>query len=141
MTKFTISYENNGKRGVLWSCGSAVIFFSNYIAEVCVITASVAFRLPINIADVLSLFPRGVILTKEENKSMKLMKQTLMIFAMVVGLSAAAFAQKDDKKPPPKEKPPVVTPQPKNPPPDQNKPKKPNSEFSVIWKQDDRAVA
>lgn len=73
---------------------------------------------------------------------MKLLKQLFFTFAVIAGLSITGFSQKDgDKKPPPKEKPPVVTPQPKNPPPEQNKPKKPNSEFSVIWKRDDRAIA
>lgn len=54
---------------------------------------------------------------------------------MVLGLSFAAFAQKDQPKPPPpKEKPPVVTPQPKNPPPKESeKPKKP-AEAMALWK-------
>ena len=60
---------------------------------------------------------------------MKVLQKILITFAMVIGLSLAAFAQKEDKKPPPKGTPPVVTPQPK--PPDPNKPKKP--ELAVIY--------
>ena len=56
---------------------------------------------------------------------------------MVLGLSFAAFAQKDPPKPPPpKPQPPVVNPQPKNPPPKESeKPKKP-SEAVAIWKNE-----
>lgn len=60
---------------------------------------------------------------------MKVIQKILLTFAMVLGLSFAAFAQKESPKPPPKEKPPVVTPQPKNPPP-----KKPG-EALAIWKE------
>lgn len=67
---------------------------------------------------------------------MRVIKKILFTFAMVVGLSVAAFAQKDPKPPPPKEKPPVVTPQPKNPPPKDNpKPIKPGMAM-VIWKSE-----
>lgn len=68
---------------------------------------------------------------------MKVIQKIIFTFAMVTGLSVAAFAQKDNPKPPPpKEKPPVVVPQPKNPPPkDSDKPKKPSSEMAM-WKQE-----
>lgn len=69
---------------------------------------------------------------ERKREIMKVFKKLLFATAMVVGLSVAAFAQKDDqKKPPPKENPPVVTPQPKDPPPkppsDDKKPKKPST--------------
>ena len=68
--------------------------------------------------------------------AMRVLQKILFTFAMVVGLSVAAFAQKDDpKKPPPKEKPPVVNPAPTKPPPDSKKPKKPASAL-VIWKSE-----
>jgi hypothetical protein len=48
---------------------------------------------------------------------MKILKQILFTFAVVVGLSLTAFAQKGDgdRKPPKKEKPPVVNPEQKPP--------------------------
>jgi hypothetical protein len=66
---------------------------------------------------------------------MKILKQLLFTFAIVVGFSLTAFAQKDNQeKPPPKEKPPVVNPGEKPPrekPPENDrgndKPKKPNA--------------
>ena len=67
---------------------------------------------------------------------MRYIQKILFTFAMVLGLSFAAFAQKDQKPPPPKEKPPVVTPQPKNPPPKESeKPKKP-AEAMALWKDE-----
>lgn len=63
---------------------------------------------------------------------MRSMKKILFTFAMVVGLSVAAFAQKDGDKKPPKPPPPVVNPQPKPPPKDNDKPKKPGSELAYL---------
>ena len=73
--------------------------------------------------------------------AMNVMKHFLLIMMMVVGLSVSAFAQKGDKKPPRKAPPPVVNPAPSKPPPDTSKPKKPNSEFSLIWKREERPTA
>lgn len=65
-----------------------------------------------------------------------MLKQILFTFAIVVGFSLTAFAQKDQDKPrPPKEQPPVVNPgeKPKPPKPDnEDKPKKPNVIFVKI---------
>ncbi|HQZ96359.1 MAG TPA: hypothetical protein PLP21_08570 [Pyrinomonadaceae bacterium] len=68
---------------------------------------------------------------------MRVIQKILFTFALVAGLSFAAFAQKDDKKPtPPKPQPPVVNPQPKNPPPKESeKPKKPGGSMA-IWKNE-----
>lgn len=65
---------------------------------------------------------------------MKVIKQILIGFVLIVGMSIAAFAQKDDqKKPPPKGNPPVVTPREKppreNPPKGEDRPKKPGMAF------------
>ena len=66
---------------------------------------------------------------------MNILKQLLLIFAIVIGFSLTAFAQKDDQdKKPPKEKPPVVNPEDKKPPkgekpPENDRPKKPNAIF------------
>jgi hypothetical protein len=70
---------------------------------------------------------------------MKAVRDILMTFALVTGLSLAIAAQKHDdgKKPPPKPSPPVVTPQPKNPPPD-SKPKKPG-EAAALWRRPEEA--
>lgn len=54
---------------------------------------------------------------------------------MGIGLSVAAFAQKDEKPRPPKPTPPVVTPPVKNPPPKDTKPIKPGMAM-VIWKSE-----
>jgi len=61
---------------------------------------------------------------------MRFIKQTFLICAIALGLSAVAFGQKD--KTPPKPPPPVIKPgeKPKN----DDKPKKPNSDVAV-WKQ------
>lgn len=72
---------------------------------------------------------------------MRFLEKILISVAMIVGLSVAAYAQKDGKKPPPKDPPPVVTPQPKNPPPqrppsDGQKPKKPSSGL-LFWKPEE----
>ena len=97
-----------------------------------VINESVASRLPKIKADALSLFP----LERDFNgrgkmKAMRVLQKILLTFAMVAGLSVAAFAQKEDpKKPPPKPSPPVVNPAPTKPPPD---PKKPHGGIAVIW--------
>lgn len=64
---------------------------------------------------------------------MRILRYTLMSFAMLAVFSVAAFAQKDgDKKPPPKGNPPIITPAPKpNPTPT---PRKPSAEFVAVWK-------
>lgn len=66
----------------------------------------------------------------------KFLNRSLILIAMIVGLSVASHAQKGPKKPPPKDPPPVVTPQPKlppqNPPPDSKKPKKPRAVLTFI---------
>jgi len=65
---------------------------------------------------------------------MKMLRKILILSALVAGLSAAAFAQKDDKKAPPKEKPPVINPGSKNPPPKQPEPKKrPGGDLEAAW--------
>ena len=58
----------------------------------------------------------------------------LLMLAMVIGLSIAAFAQKgdDQKKPPPKPPPPVVNPAPTKPPKGDDKPKKPGMALVII---------
>lgn len=78
--------------------------------------------------------PRGVNFRREENKAMNIIKQTFLICAIALGLSAVAFGQKDDKKTPPKPPPPVIKPgeKPKN----EEKPKKPISE-TAVWRQDE----
>ena len=65
---------------------------------------------------------------------MNIIKQTFLICALAVGLSAVAFGQKDDKKIPPKPPPPVIKPGDK--PKSDDKPKKPNSE-TAVWRQDE----
>ena len=79
-------------------------------------------------------FPAGVNLGKSRNKKMRTVHKILLMLAMFVGLSAAAFAQKDDPKkpPPPKGNPPVVTPGDKKPPKGDDKPKKPGMAFVII---------
>ena len=66
---------------------------------------------------------------------MNTLKQLILTFAVVIGLSMAVLAQKDDqKKPPPKEPPPVVNPREKPPPrnpPREDKPKKPGMALSM----------
>lgn len=67
---------------------------------------------------------------------MKVVKQILFGFVLIVGMSIAASAQKDDqKKPPPKGNPPVVTPREKppreNPPKGDDRPKKPGMAFAL----------
>ena len=68
---------------------------------------------------------------------MRAVKKILFTFAMVVGLSIAAFAQKgdDQKKPPPKNPPPVVTPGDKKPPKGDDKPRKPGMAFIIASKE------
>ena len=69
---------------------------------------------------------------------MKTLRYMIMTFALIAGLSAVSFGQKDDKKPPPKGTPPVINPQPKNPPPQKTPEpgrKKPN-EAVAYWKKD-----
>ncbi|MFT3744508.1 MAG: hypothetical protein QM785_09440 [Pyrinomonadaceae bacterium] len=69
---------------------------------------------------------------------MRVIQKFLFTFAMVAGLSIAAFAQKEEKPRPPKPTPPVVTPPVKNPPPKESekpKPIKPGSAM-VIWKNE-----
>jgi hypothetical protein len=76
---------------------------------------------------------------------MKVLQKILFTFAMVLGLSVAAFAQKDDqRRPPKKDPPPVVTPQPKNPPQqrppsDDKKPKKPGF-ASIFFKTENGGI-
>lgn len=70
---------------------------------------------------------------------MRAMKKILFTAAMVAGLSAGVFAQKDEKKPPPKPSPPVVNPQPKPPPKDNDKPKKPAFAFVIVRNDDQLA--
>lgn len=66
---------------------------------------------------------------------MRVLRYTLMSFAMLAAFAVAAFAQKDgDKKPPPKGNPPVITPQPKPQP--TPSPKKPGYEVAV-WKSEE----
>lgn len=69
---------------------------------------------------------------------MKFIKNILIAMVMVVGLSVAAFAQKDDQKKPPPKDPPTVNPGTKPPrenPPKENPPKKPRFSFAVIVKE------
>ncbi len=61
---------------------------------------------------------------------MKTLKQLLFTFAIVVGFSLTAFAQKGNQEKPPKPQPPVVNPEPKPPrekPNEGDKPKKPSA--------------
>lgn len=55
---------------------------------------------------------------------MKILRQVLFMFAVVMGLSLAVSAQKDDqKKGPPKDKPPVIKPERDKKPPKGEKPR------------------
>ncbi len=66
---------------------------------------------------------------------MRILRYTLMSFAMVAAFAVAGFAQRDgDKKPPPKGNPPVINPAPKPTP--KPEPKKPGSAVA-FWKQND----
>lgn len=68
---------------------------------------------------------------------MKNLRYIIMTLALIAGLSAVSFAQKDDKKSPPKGTPPVINPQPKNPPPQKTPEpgrKKPD-EVAAFWKR------
>lgn len=73
---------------------------------------------------------------------MKTLKQLILTFAVVIGLSMAVLAQKDDqKKPPPKEPPPTVNPPrekppPRNPPREGDKPKKPGMAYSIAQRNE-----
>ena len=62
---------------------------------------------------------------------MNILKQILFTFAIVIGFSLTAFAQKDNQEKPPKPPPPVVNPEDKKPPKerpdDGDKPKKPSA--------------
>lgn len=70
---------------------------------------------------------------------MRVLKEILLVFALVFGLSLAVSAQKDDQRRPPKEKPPVVTPKEKppkdNPPKGGDKPKKPGYALETAIKE------
>jgi len=71
---------------------------------------------------------------------MRVLKEILLTFALVAGLSLAVSAQKDDqKKVPPKANPPVVNPRQKPPPPkndDNSKPKKPGGDaVEIVFKR------
>jgi hypothetical protein len=65
---------------------------------------------------------------------MKMLQKILVMFAMFVGMTVTASAQKDDKRPP-KEKPPVVNPQPKPPPTPEPKKPKPGA-AQAVWKNE-----
>ncbi len=68
---------------------------------------------------------------------MRVVRNILLMFGMVVGLTLSASAQKsDDKKPPPKNpNPPVINPAPPKNPPDNGKgKKKPGGYDAVILK-------
>ncbi|MFN0139541.1 MAG: hypothetical protein ACKVQW_05590 [Pyrinomonadaceae bacterium] len=65
---------------------------------------------------------------------MKILQKSLVMCALVVGLTVTASAQKDDKRPP-KEKPPVVNPQPKPAPTPEPKKPKPNTSF-LVWRNE-----
>jgi len=65
---------------------------------------------------------------------MKFAQHIFITLILAIGLSVAAFGQKDDQKKPPKQNPPVVTPGKPPPPPRDNggdKPKKPGFAFAV----------
>lgn len=82
---------------------------------------------------------------EEARKVMKFVKHIMLMFALVVGLSVAAMAQRGDPpKRPPKENPPVVNPgkgnpQPRETPKGGDKPKKPGG-FEAIIKREDIVV-
>jgi hypothetical protein len=84
------------------------------------------------------------IFCKEEvRKVMKFVKHIMLMFALVVGLSVAAMAQRDDgPKRPPKNPPQVVPgkPQPRETPKPE-KPKKPGAESLFILKRDGEDLA
>jgi len=65
---------------------------------------------------------------------MKILKQTFLAIAMVIGITFAMSAQGDDQKKPPK-KPPVIEPgdkKPRNPPPRETEPKKPKPNSNEV---------
>lgn len=80
---------------------------------------------------------------------MKTLKHLFLGFVLLAGLSLGVSAQKNDdqKKPPKKDPPPTVNPNPRGekPPPRQDpprdKPKKPGSEYSIVWVKGDGDVA
>ena len=79
---------------------------------------------------------------------MNTLKQILFIFAVIIGLSIAASAQKNDdqKKPPPKDPPPVVNPRQDKPPPRErpregDKPKKPGMAYSIAQRKETLYIA
>lgn len=74
---------------------------------------------------------------------MRKLKQIVLGFFLLAGLSMAVSAQKqnDQKKPPPKEPPPKVRPGENKPPPRESRPKKPGSEFAIIWRDEKTNIA
>ena len=81
-----------------------------------------AFGLRVEYMGALSdTFPSVPEINEEEIKAMKIFKQLLFVFVIVIGLSLSASAQKqgDDKKPKEDKKPPVIVVVPK----DDDKPK------------------
>lgn len=81
-------------------------------------------------------FPEAENLGERKNKAMNIIKRTLLICALTIGLSVVAFGQKDDKKPPPKPPPPVIKPGEK---PKEEKPKKPTSTVAD-WKHEETVL-
>ncbi len=75
---------------------------------------------------------------------MDTLKKLMLGLVMIAGLSLAASAQRNDdqKKPPPKDPPPKVEPRGDKPPPRPPRdPKKPGSEYSVVWREENRFTA
>ena len=77
---------------------------------------------------------------------MNTLKRIVLGLVMIVGLSLAVTAQRtdDQKKPPPKDpkETPKVEPRGEKPPPRPPRdPKKPGSEYSVVWREENRFTA
>ena len=109
---------------------------SNELRQFCVISSSVALRLPINQSgrDFPS-FPDGREIHGRGKKAMKILQKFIFIIALTAGMTLAVSGQKNDdqKKPPVKPPPPVIVPGEK--PPKDDKPKKPNASV-LFWKSD-----
>ncbi len=76
--------------------------------------------------------------SKGKRKFIKMnsLRQIIFTLVAVVVLSLAVSAQKNDpKKPPPKPKPPVINPGDKKPPKNEDKPKKPEMSFVLVYKE------
>jgi hypothetical protein len=101
---------------------------------------SLASGLPKINADALFIFPLCAKNGKRKIEVMKVLKQILFTFALLIGIAITASAQSGNnqpKKPPPKPPPPVVkVPDEKKPPPRDDK-KKPGMAWVMVQRESD----